>query len=161
MAGIGGAGLTVPYLGSRVTRNVIDFALPAWNTVATHRVFAVSGLVRIVTAYRVLTNCGGAAGCLVSFGLGAAPALCWNAQAIALLLANTFPSPSGIGAVQAADFQTLFEASNRYWDSMLLGLNVGYEITVAAANAGKIEATAFWTPLSSDGRVTPAAGGPL
>lgn len=147
-----------PALGQNVLRVTIDFALAAWNTIATHEVFTVTGLVKATVFYRVTGNAAAGAGGLVSFGREGALTAFAAAQGFANLTTGNIVIP---GATIAAFLGANAYAVDGDADTIIEGLDLGYEITVAAFTGGTIEAVCFWTPISSGATVVAGAGGAL
>ena len=141
----------------------IDFSLAAWNTQAEHRVFTISGTVRASVLYIVNTGpCTGAAGCAIQFGATGATAEYCASQVIGNLLANRFVRAGTLCTNRAGAWASatgLFGATALADIVACTSHNLGYEITVAAATGGILEAVCFWVPISTGALVTPATGG--
>mgnify|MGYP001612076512 CR=1 FL=1 len=157
MVGTGG----VPLLGMNVLRQTVDFTLAAWNTVATHEVFILTGVVRVVWIYLIKESLL-SAGLLAQIKFGHEGNTAYFAAA---QLASALTVGKCVG--QSADQWWVAQTTGAYifgaktGDVMLSAYDLGYEITVEALTDGTMEFTAFWTPLSSDGNLTLGAGAPL
>jgi hypothetical protein len=140
----------------------IDFAVAAWNTVASHEVFTVTGLVRALVIYRITGDLAGGAGATIQFGREGDTDAYNVARVVTELDAGEVVSPiaanTPAGVIAFEDF--LGDPANLA-DLILDGLDLGYEIAVNPATGGAIQAHCFWTPISTDGLVAAGAGGAL
>ncbi|MBU2040089.1 MAG: hypothetical protein KKH95_13165 [Gammaproteobacteria bacterium] len=139
---------------------VTSMASATWNTVATHEVFTVTGLVHLrmwIECTATLTDAADAARIQVGyeddtdFFITVQEA----ATAGAALLAT--------GCIWYNATPTLvpptFVAGQ--FNYMINGFDIGYEVTGAAFTGGSITWHCVWEPLNSTGLVVPGAGGVL
>lgn len=151
-----------PLLGQYKTKTSIDFTQVAWNTVANHRVFTVTGMVRAIVFYDVTGNLASGGGATISFGDTTAVANYSAAQAFGNLLATNFVVPAlTIATVKQTGQFMDYTVSAYQSDSIYKGVNIGFAIAVAALTGGTIDAYCFWTPINDAGLVVPATGGAL
>lgn len=139
-----------------------NFSSATWNTQATHEIFTVTGLVKIVILPQVIDTLTDAAdGSSIQLGIeGTTNALiastqCAGAGGNTLSLGEFWIDASPADTVV---FGTSFNSLTFIAGG---GLDVGYEITGAALTGGGIAFHCWWTPLSSDGSVAAGAGGAL
>ena len=84
-----------------------------------------------------------------------------GAQLCTAIDAGEFVAPAASGAVTKLETSAFIGHATNDADTVLDGLDIGYEITVEAETDGTIQAICFWTPISSDGAVVVGAGGVL
>lgn len=156
-----------PALTNRLVVSV-DASLAAWQTVATHRVATVTGLVRIWPVMHYLTQwTSGTSTATVQWGYtGYTTSVC-NARAVTELTGRRIQrynasAQSLIPLVATGGYL----GASQYNDALVDGSdpafrNFGYEVLVEALTAGTANIYIFWTPISSDGNVVAAAGGAL
>ena len=151
------------FLGQFRTEYTIDFTVAAWKTVATHEVFTVTGLVRVLLFWRCTESLLGGAGALaqIAFGVEGETNRYAGAQLCTAIDAGEFVAPAAGGAVTKLETSAFIGHATNDADTVLDGLDIGYEITVEAETDGTIQAICFWTPISSDGAVVVGAGGVL
>ncbi len=142
-------------------RVLIDGTLAAWNTVATHEVFTVTGMVRLLVLYFVRTTIGSAGAAQMSFGREGATSNYAAAQVVTGLTTGVFVVPAGTVSTQVTANSIILQPTTVNADLIISGLDIGYEVTVAALNAGVIEAYCYWSPVSDSGLVVAGAGGAL
>lgn len=131
-----------------------NFAQAAWNTVAKHEVFTVSGLVRMQVVPEIVTDLTSGGAATIQLGDDGntarliAATLLTNLTAGKLLL-NTTP-------VALFNFTSCF-------DQIVNGNDFGYEILVAALTGGSIKFHCYWEPLdqNSPGSVVAGTGSTL
>jgi len=126
-----------------------------WATVATHRVFVVTGICRLrmwIMAGGNVDSAGHAA--TVTFGHQGDP----DAYIIA-----TDEEALDVGELWYDNTPTTFEDAfaNAVFDRVINGLAVGYEIAVEVLTAGSLIFHCVWEPLSVGASVVAGAGGAL
>ena len=126
-----------------------DFSLAAWNTIATHEVFTVTGDVRLLILPRITESLVGA-GLTIQLGIAGATTAWIAATAVAAMVLGT----SWLDTTPAATdlFTALLDRI------VMAGNDVGYEILVAAATDGTIVFEGFWEPLSPGSTVVAGTG---
>ena len=146
-------------LGMNRTVVSIDLTSATWNTLASHEVFTVTGLVRCLVFWRITEGFAGI-GASVQFGREGATSEYALSSVVGNFTAGTFVIPGGTVATndEAGNF---LNSATLDADMLLDGLDIGYEITGAALTDGTIQAICFWTPISPDGAVVAGAGGVL
>lgn len=132
----------------------------AWNTVATHEVFTVTGLVRMfiwIECTATLTDA--ADGASIQFGHEAATnafiASTAGATAGAALIAT------GVLWYDATPDLLPSAPATSIFDKVINNYDVGYEITGAALTGGSLVFHCVWEALNSTGSVSAGAGGTL
>ena len=146
-----------PLLGNQKLKVTVDFSLAAWNTAATHRVFLVSGLVRMVMFYNITASLTSGGAALIAFGSSLSTGEYAAAQAFTGLTTGVHVRPGGSFASRSYAWLSWFVNSNGA-DMISGGINNGYEITVAAMTGGTMDAYCFWTPISDGSTVTAGTG---
>lgn len=138
-----------------------DMTSATWNTVASHEVFTVTGMVRM----RVLVECTGTltdSSDTATIQLGVEGAT--NAW-----IGSTGAAGSGSATISAGEIwmDTSPTETNANFSSAVLdkvvagGLDVGYEIGTAALTGGTLVFHCWWEPLNATGAVAAGAGGTL
>ena len=150
--------MAIPPTPIAKVETTVDFALAAWNTVATHEVFTVAGMVSAMEVYRVTERLVSGGAPTISFGREGSTAQFAAAQVHTNLVAPNFVNPGGTVATQAS-FDTYQARAGAY--DFLDGLDLGYEILTAAMTDGTIVAACYWTPISPGASVVSGAGGVL
>lgn len=145
-------------LGQNAVYVTVDLSVAAWNTVATHEVFTVTGLVKAIAFYRVTENAAAGAGALISFGREGSTTTFAAAQLFSNLVAGNFIQPGGTTSAFMG-FDTYQAVAGAL--TVIEGLDLGYEITVNAFTDGTLEAVCFWTPISAGSRVVAGTGAAL
>lgn len=146
--------------GTNVVRVNVDLSLTAWNTVATHEVFTLTGLVRTVTIFRTTEDVLSPGGGSISFGDENSKTRYGPAQLLTGLDVDSF-SFNGTPVTRLRTLQIMLTNAAGNSDMIYENEDIGYEITTAAATDGMIEAICFWTPLSANGLVVAGTGGLL
>ena len=146
-------------LGRYKTKVTVDFTLAAWNTVANHRLFTVTGVVRAVGLYVVTGSLTSGGAATISFGWTFSNTAYAAAQTFANLTAGNIVNPNG--TVTVAALTQAFISTAAYADVISDAQNLGYAIATAALTGGAMDAYCFWTPLSDDGSVAAGTGGAL
>jgi hypothetical protein len=124
----------------------------AWNTIATHEVFTVTGDVHVILLPLITTSLVGA-GLTATLGVEGALTALVDTTLLATLLAGT--------AWLAQTPLTNYALSSLIDRIIVGGLDIGYQIAVAAATAGSLTFHCWWEPLTVGSTVVAGAGGPL
>lgn len=130
-----------------------DFSLAAWNTVADHEVFTVTGQVRLVIipiCTLDLTSSGGG-----TLALGVAGTT------------NAFIAATTATLIDAGEYWLTttpvahipFTGTGSPIDRIVNDLDVGYAIATAVTQAGKIDFHCWWDPLLPSGGLVVAGTG--
>jgi len=132
-----------------------DFASVTWNTVASHEVFIVTGLVRVRMWILVTANVDSLAhGAVIGFGheLGA----------------GTYIVATNEEALDAGELwydQTPAAREGNYgnvvMDRVVNGVDIGYTIEGEALTTGSAVFYCVWEALTAGSTVVAGAGGPL
>ena len=127
----------------------ITFAALTTGSVATHEILTVTGLVRLRIAAVCTVNVAGSG----SIQLGVEGAT--NA-----LIAATTGTDLDAGEIwDDATPTTAYDTfANVVFDSVINGLDVGYEITTDTLTGGNVTFYYWWEPLNSTGAVVAADG---
>lgn len=145
--------------GTRLTRTTIDFSAAAWNSVASHRVFTVTGIVRAFTIFHVeevLTSTS-----TISFGYTVDITAYAPAQAAAGLLLGAVIQPGGTFFTTVLRTWNNFATSAQYADVICVQNNIGYALNAGVTTDGTIEAYCYWTPINRTANVESATGGAM
>ena len=143
-------------LGRSKLKVTIDFLAAAWNTVGTHEVFDVTGVVLASVFFDVTKNCtsGGAGTLAIEDDQGSV----WSAaQAVGNLTTTRLILPAGT-VTTSSIMKNFFE--DRGWN-VLKSSDFGFRIAAAAFTDGTIDAYCLWTPISDGATVVAGAGGAL
>lgn len=139
-----------------------DFTSATWNTIASHEIATVTGLVHMI----VIPQCTGTltdAADLASIQLGVegntnsliaatgAAGLAGTTISANEIWVDTTPTETAVTSVQVAALDFMVGG----------GLDVGYEITTAALTGGTIIFHIWWEGIDSTGSVAAGAGGSL
>jgi len=132
----------------------VSMARATWNTVATHEVFDVTGLVRmriLVSCTASITDAGAGA---IQFGVAGTT----NA-----FIASTDTDGILISTIWADNTpgDTYGNFSSLLLDKIVNTLDVGYEVTGAALTGGTLVFHCWWEALNATGSVVAGAGGVL
>lgn len=132
----------------------IDLSNATWKSAASHEVFTVTGLVRViiwVECTETVTSDGAAT---IQLGVeGATDALIGSTDATALAANDLWYDTSPA---------TVYDTSaNVLMDYVINGLDIGYEIGTAATTNGTLVIHCVWEPLNSTGNLVVGAGGTL
>jgi hypothetical protein len=144
-----GVGSGVNANSANHVQTTADFAVAAWNTVAKHEVFTVSGMVRLYMWVECTENVAGAGS--IQFG---------HEDATNAFIASTTGTDLDAGylwydATPAAKLDT---AANAILDYVVIGVDVGYEITGAVLSDGNLVFHCVWEPLSVGASVVAGTG---
>lgn len=130
-----------------------DMANATWNTQTTHEVFDVTGRVRARILILCAVNIAGAGS--IQFGYAGVT----NA-----FVASTAGTDLDVGDIwiDATPTETNGAFATMVTDRVVPnGLDIGYEITVAALTGGSLVFHCWWEPLDALGNVVAGAGGVL
>ena len=140
----------------------VDFSSATWNTVATHELFEVTGLVRIsmyAECTATLTDAADAARIQLGYE-----------GDTDFFIASTEGATAGVNLIQTGALwydttPTLIPAAlgTAVFTTAMVptGLDIGYEITGAEFQTGGITFHLVWQGLNASGGVTAGAGGVL
>lgn len=161
-------GQTSPYPTTRSVRLPNYFTVTAdmtsatWNTVASHEIATVTGIV----AMKILPQCTSTltdAADLAAIQLGIEGAT--NAMIASTGAAGLAGSTITAGGFWVDTTPPDFAFPKTTWDALFVvvgnGLDVGYQITTAALTGGTIVFHIWWEPLDSTGSVVAGSGGSL
>lgn len=134
------------------TSVTVDFTSATWNTIATHEVFTVTGLVRCLILPRCTENMAAGAGGTMKLGIEG--------------VTNDFVVATLFSAITADTIWLTATPAQRYnigqaFDKLNFGLDIGYEIETAAFTDGTMVFDCLWLPISDNGNVVAGAGGAL
>ena len=130
-----------------------DLSEATWNTVATHEVFTVTGLVRLRIIAEVTTTGDDTSGDTATIQLGTETttnAFIASTQVDDLAEGELWYDATPTTKVDA--FATVLQ------DYVVNGDDVGFEIGTEAATAGVIVFHCWWEPLNSTGNVVAGDG---
>lgn len=156
----------LPFIGSERLANYFkvnaDMTSATWNTVASHEIATVTGMVHILVIPIVTTTLTDAAdGASIQLGVEGSTAELIGSTGAAGAGGNTLTTNEFWFDTTPADLA--FKGSA--WDNMDFivggGLDVGYEITGAALTGGAISFHIYWEPMDGTGTVVAGAGGTL
>ena len=133
-----------------------DLSNATWNTVASHEIFTVTGLVRVRLVAEVTGTGDDTSGNTSTIQLGTATAT--NGW-----IAATEVDDLAAGEVwaDATPTETDGNYSSLVFDKVVNAVDIGYEIAGEAATAGTIVFHLWWQPLNATGAVVAGAGGAL
>lgn len=138
-----------------------DLSLAAWNTVATHRMFTITGAVQIAIVYKITETIASGGALTMDFGYLPAIGVAYSAAAILLasLVADRLIVPAGAtGTVFNISAFPNLNAGLIMLGTLAIGNSAGYRINVAAATDGTIVARAYWMPLEAGATVVAGDG---
>lgn len=130
-----------------------DFTLAAWNTVAAHEVFTVTGDVRAIILPRITASLTSGGALTAQVGVEGATTVFVGNTALAALVLNT----AWLSTTPTGQYVT---TSLIDW-AVTAGRDIGYQILTAAATGGTIIWYCWWEALSPGSSVVVAAGGAL
>jgi len=153
-----GNGKVLDLHGMSRLRQTIDGELAAWNTVAQHEAFTVTGVVEVFSIIDVTETVASAGAAEISFGREGDTDAYAAAQVVTGLTAGQLVNPGG--TVITARGLDAYQAAGAALPihHVIADLDIGYEVTVAALNNGLIDWYLWWRPLSDDGRVVLGTG---
>lgn len=133
-----------------------DLTSATWNTVASHEVFTVTGLVRMKVIAEVTGTGDDTSGDTSTIQLG-------TESATNGWIAATQVDDLAAGEVwaDATPTETDGNYSSLVFDKVVNAVDIGYEIAGEAATAGTIVFHCWWTPLNSTGAVVVGDGSSL
>lgn len=129
----------------------VDLSSATWNTVATHELFTVTGLVAVQIIPECTENLAG--GGTIEFGTETNTGSFISAKTITDIDAGHIIQ-AGVGSPD-----TSFRISNLA-DYIVNTVDIGYEIKAAAATDGTLIVHCWWESLFG-GSITAGAGGTL
>jgi hypothetical protein len=139
-----------------------DMTSATWNTIASHEIATVTGLVHMVIIPECTSTLTDAAdGASIQLGVEGSTAALIASTGAAGAGGNTIATTEQWLDATPADLVATRTALNALDFTVGGGLDVGYEITGAALTGGTIIFHVFWEPISSTGAVTAGAGGTL
>jgi len=143
----------IQYNSTNYLAVVADFSSATWNTIATHEVFTVTGLVRMKVVAEVTINLAGAT---ATIELG------YDADTDAWI-ATTTGTDLDAGDIWSDETPTEVQGnySSMIFDKVVNGVDIGYEIKVAALTAGSITFHCWYEALNATGAVVAGSGGVL
>ena len=150
--GINSQSVTLLDRFSNKTSITVDFTSATWNTIATHELFTVTGLVRYLLVPRCTEDLTAGAGGTIKLGVEGATNYLIAATLFSLI-------DNGLIWMDATP-------SNRYaftagLDRLSNGADIGYEIETNAFTDGTMIFDCYWEAISDDGNVVAGAGGAL
>lgn len=139
-----------------------DMTSATWNTVASHEIATVTGLVHLV----IIPECTGtltdaADGASIQLGIEGSTAAIIASTGAAGAGGNTIATGEFWIDATPADLTENRTALDALDFLVANGNDVGYEITGAALTGGTIVFHIFWEAISSTGVVAAGAGGSL
>lgn len=130
-----------------------DLSKAAWNTVATHELLGITGLVKVKLLAEVLVDGDDTTGNTSTIQLG------FKGATNALIAATQVDDLATGELWYDATPTTLYDTTaNAVIERVVNSLNIGYEVAGEAATAGKIKFHCWWTPLNMTGNVSAGAG---
>jgi hypothetical protein len=132
-----------------------DLSATTWKSKATHEVFTITGMVRVYLWAECTEDCASAGDTAqISFG---------HESDTAAFIAATNEDALDAGDIWYDVTPTTFidTPANVIFDRVIMGLDVGYEITGEATTDGTLVFHACWEPLSIGASVVAGSGGPL
>lgn len=137
----------------------VDFSSATWNTVATHELFTVTGLVHCKLLMCCTEDLAGAGNLQIGHALDTDLFQVSTAQVdfdIGELI-----NVAGTPTLTCAPLLDGFTANGAIRDFIIYDTDIGLEITGAAATAGKIIFCLWWSAIITGSSVTFGAGGVL
>lgn len=130
-----------------------DFTSATWNTVATHEIFTVTGLVRMKVIAEITGN---GAGATATIELG-------NEGDTDLWIPTTTITDMAAGEIWIDATPTELDgaSSSLIFDRLVNGVDIGYEIKTAAATGGSIVFHCWWEAKNATGAVVAGDGSAL
>lgn len=130
-----------------------DLSSETWNTVATHELFTVTGLVRLQIVAEVITTGDDTSGDTATIQLGTENTT------------NGFITATQVDDLLAGEIwyddspTVIFDTTSVVvLDKIVNGEDVGFEIAGEAATDGAIVFHCWWTPLNATGNVVASDG---
>lgn len=134
----------------------LNFSSDLWNTIGSHRLFTVNGLVRMKLIARIVSDCSDGGGGLgtISFGVtGSTGAFISSSCKINDLSAGELWYAT-TSAVKQISYASMI-------DRIVNNVNVGITIATHAAVSGIINFNCLWYAFEPDSVVSPSYGGVL
>ena len=135
-------------------RKTVDFTSSTWNTVATHELYTVTGVVRIkLIAYctESLTDTGGTA--TIQLGVEGTTNNMIAATTITTIDINELWYDNTPAAINTP--------ANVIFERVINGLDIGYQIVNEALLDGTLVFELWWEGLSDGATISAGAGGAL
>jgi hypothetical protein len=129
-----------------------DFTSATWNTVASHELLTVTGPCRIIIIPECTTGLTDGGGGTIQLGVEGTT----NGLIAATTSADIDTGEFWLTTTPAARY-----ARSSVIDTIVIGLDVGYEIAVAAATGGAIDFHIWVIPLASGATAVAGLGGAL
>lgn len=146
-------GSALNYNGTNYLSHSIDLSEATYNTVATHELFTVTGLVRARIIAEVTTTGDDTSGNTSTIQLGV------ESDTDAFIAATEVDDLAGGEIWYDATPTTVTDAfASVCLDKVVSAADIGYEIAGEAATAGEITFHLWWEPLSSTGAVVVGDG---
>ena len=128
-----------------------DFTSATWNTIATHEILTITGLVRI----RIIVECtGSVTGATGTLQLG-------NEGATTSLIGNTLATDLAINELWFNTAPTTSIGAAALFDRIVNEVDIGYEILTAALTGGNLRFHCWWRPLEAGALVVSGTGSAL
>ena len=135
--------------------NTVDLSSATWNTVASHELFTVTGLVRV----RLWAECSLTTTDTTNTGV---VQLGYAGATDGFIAATDSDDLTTLDLWYDASPTTVIEATSTVvFDYVINGLDIGYEISGEALLTGGLIFHLVWEPLNATGAVVIGAGGSL
>jgi hypothetical protein len=134
-----------------------DMTKAAWNTVASHEIFTVTGGVEMTIIPECTGDLTAGAGATIGLGVEGATAAFIADTDFALIDNGEVWDTAVDGTITKYGDATAVGITKRVFG----GLDVGYEVKVNALTGGKIVFHCFWKPLNATGSVVAGTGAAL
>lgn len=145
--------------GNQITV-LADFTSATWNTIASHEILTVTGIVRIFMLPFVVSSVAGATATLVLGDETTSNSLIASTTAANLAADEWWTDSTDTRTV--ARLGRISATDGGYLDFVVGGgKDIGYTIGTAALTSGSIRFYCWWIPISEDGNVVAGAGGSL
>lgn len=133
--------------------NKIDLSQDTWNTVNTHKLFNITGLVKVKILAEVIETGDDTSGDTAKIQLG------FNGATNALIAATDVDDLAAGELWYDNTPTTSYDTpANAIIERIVNGVDIGFEITGEAATAGKIAFHCWWIPLNDIAMVTMGDG---
>ena len=130
-----------------------DLTDATWNTVASHLLFGVTGLVKVKLLAEVVEEGDDTTGDTATICLGFKGAT--NALIAATKVDNLAAGELWYDATPTTTYDT---TANTVLERIVNGVDIGYEIAGEAAKAGKIKFHCWYTPLNAGAVISVGTG---
>jgi len=135
----------------------VDMTSATWNTVATHEIFTVTGGVEMKIIAECTDSLTAGAGATIGLGVEGATAAFIADTDFALIDVGEIWDTAVDGTITQYGDTSAVGLTKRIFG----GLDVGYEVKVAALTGGVIKFYCHWTPLNDTGTVVAGTGAEL